>query len=61
MTNLQFYLKNIDTKHLAVSDMVDKLTHKERIALRTSLKTTSCKDKLMRNLFYDYDKQTWID
>lgn len=43
-----------------LSDLVDSLSHVERIALRMELVKAGC-NELARNLYYDYDKQTWIE
>ena len=42
-----------------VADAVDTLTHAERIELRTALEAMGYQ-KLVKNLYYDYDKQCWI-
>jgi len=42
-----------------LSDFVDTLSHPERIVLRESLEKT--KTKLIRTLYFDYQKQVWIE
>jgi hypothetical protein len=42
-----------------LSDLIDSMPHAERIELREELEKEGC-NKLARNLYYDYDKQTWI-
>lgn len=44
----------------ALSDAIDRMEHHERIALRQALEQSGCK-KLIKNLYYDYKAQVWID
>lgn len=44
----------------ALSDAVDSLSHKERVQLRAAL-VDAGETRLLRNLYYDYKTQTWID
>jgi hypothetical protein len=41
-------------------EMVEGLSHEERIKLRNDLKRIGC-TKLVRNLYYDYTAQEWIE
>lgn len=57
----QIYLKYLETaSHDELSDWVDTLTHGERIELRQELEKDGCK-QLIRSLYFDYDKQVWIE
>ena len=40
-------------------DIVNELTHSERLYLRQKLTDLGC-NKHIRSLYYDYDKQVWI-
>lgn len=42
-----------------LSDSIDKLTHVERIKLRNEL-TKIGEERHIRTLYYDYEKQVWI-
>lgn len=50
-------------KHMAYSELsglIDKLSHAERIRLRTELENAG-ERRLLRSLFYDYSNQVWIE
>jgi hypothetical protein len=42
-----------------LSDMVEAMSHADRIALRSELEKLDEK-RLIRNLYYDYKRQSWI-
>lgn len=59
--NAEQYMKlaeTIDAGQLA--DLVETLTHAERVQLRAELEAAGC-TKLIRSLYYDYKTQTWIE
>jgi hypothetical protein len=58
MKELYYKLLNKDDDKL--SDIIDSMSHGDRIKLRKELETDGC-NQLARNLYYDYDKQTWIE
>lgn len=41
-------------------DIINKMPHGERIKLRNELEVMG-EQRILRNLIYDYEKQTWID
>ena len=59
MTEAEKYLGMVDDFDTVV-EWVDCLSYAERIQLRGELERLGC-DKLVRNLYYDYDKQCWIE
>lgn len=59
MAEVEKYLGLVDD-FKTLMDWVDCLNYNERIKLRNELENIGC-DKLIKNLYYDYDKQCWID
>lgn len=59
--NAKMYLELIksDSNADAVSDIIDSMSHAERIELRSALESEGCQ-QLMRNLYFDYEAQVWI-
>ena len=49
----------IKTEDLKALSLIDSLTHRERILVRTVCEVKGY--KLPRNLYYDYSRQCWID
>lgn len=58
-TLLKLYQDTLKQGPTETADLVETLTHAQRIELRTVLEETGCK-QLVRNLYYDYQKQVWI-
>ncbi len=46
-----------DSSDLELIDAINKLSHSERIDIRNRFDS---KTPIPRNLYFDYDKQTWI-
>ena len=55
------YIKLLRTRSCyELADLVDQLTHFQRIELRKALEQIGCKT-LIRNLYFDYKLQVWMD
>lgn len=54
------YLELAKGDYTDVAQFVETLTHAERIAVRDILESVHC-SKLIRNLYYDYKQQLWIE
>ena len=51
---------NLLEDYVKLSNWIDTLSYEERVKLREELESDKC-DKLIKNLYFDYDKQCWID
>ena len=48
-------------KTMELINKIDKMSNKERVIFREKLKKEGNKNYLLRNLYYNYETQEWID
>ncbi len=57
IARIQANIELTDSSDLELIDAIEKLSHSERIQVRKSFDSET---PVPRNLYYDYQQQTWI-
>ena len=58
--SVKTYLELLSTDPATTADYVNTLLDCQRVALREALAARGCR-QLVRNLYYNYETQRWID